>query len=76
MGFSQFALMHIILHILCISLAFWVLKGIRLESLFNKGEAGKIRLTLILLSILLGTAMSNFIMDIFRHTQEASLLFS
>lgn len=76
MGFSQFALMHILLHLLCISLAFWVLKGIRIESLFNKGETGRIRLVIILLSILLGTALSNFIMDIFRYTQEASLLFS
>ncbi|CAM4240181.1 DUF1146 family protein [Jeotgalicoccus halotolerans] len=76
MGFSQFALMHILLHLLCISLAFWVLKGVSIESLFNKGETGRIRLVIILLSILLGTALSNFIMDIFRYTQEASLLFS
>lgn len=76
MGFSQFALMHILLHLLCISLAFWVLKGVRIESLFNKGETGRIRLVIILLSILLGTALSNFIMDIFRYTQEASFLFS
>lgn len=76
MGFSQLAMMHIILHFLCIGLAFWVLRGIRIELLFNKGEIGKMRLLLILLSILIGTGMSNFIMDIFRYTQEASLLFS
>lgn len=76
MGFSQFALMHIILHILCIGLAFWVLQGVRIETLFNKGEIGRIRLVLIMLSILLGTSMSNFIMDIFRYTQEAALMFS
>lgn len=76
MEFSQLAVMHIFLHFLCIGLAFWVLKGIRFEFLFNKGEVGRMRLALILLSILLGTAMSNFIMDIFRYTQEAALLFS
>lgn len=76
MDFSQFALMHIILHILCIGLAFWVLQGVRIENLFNKGEIGRIRLVLIMLSILLGTAMSNFIMDIFRYTQEAAIMFS
>lgn len=76
MGFSQFALMHIILHILCISLAFWVLQGIRIENLFKQGDVGRIRLVLIMLSVLLGTAMSNFIMDIFRYTQEAALMFS
>lgn len=76
MDFSQFALMHIILHILCTGLAFWVLQGIRIEKLFNKGDVGRIRLVLIMLSVLLGTAMSNFIMDIFRYTQEAALMFS
>lgn len=76
MEFSQLAMMHIILHFLCIGLAFWVLRGVRIELLFNKGEIGRMRLLLILLSILIGTGMSNFIMDIFRYTQEASLLFS
>ncbi|MDO5359923.1 MAG: DUF1146 family protein [Jeotgalicoccus sp.] len=76
MGFSQFALMHIILHILCIGLAFWVLQGIRIENLFKQGDVRRIRLVLIMLSVLLGTAMSNFIMDIFRYTQEAALMFS
>lgn len=76
MSFSQFALMHIILHILCIGLAFRVLQGVRIENLFNKGDVGRIRLVLIMLSVLLGTAMSNFIMDIFRYTQEAALMFS
>lgn len=76
MEFSQLAVMHIILHFLCIGLAFWVLKGVRLEIIFIKGEIGRVRILLILLSVLLGTALSNFIMDIFRYTQEASLLFS
>lgn len=76
MGFSQLAMMHIILHFLCIGLAFWVIRGVRIELLFNKGDIGRMRLLLILLSILIGTGMSNFIMDIFRYTQEASLLFS
>lgn len=76
MEFSQLAMMHIILHFLCIGLAFWVIRGVRIELLFNKGEVGRMRLLLILLSILIGTGLSNFIMDIFRYTQEASLLFS
>ncbi|WP_213810803.1 DUF1146 family protein [Jeotgalicoccus sp. WY2] len=75
MGFSQFALMHIILHILCIGLAFWVLQGIRIENSFNKGDVGRIRLVLIMLSVLLGTAMSNLSWTSL-DTQEAALMFS
>lgn len=76
MGYSELAFMHIILHFLCIVLAFWVLKGVRLEVLFRQGEIARGRMLMILLSVLIGTALSNFIMDVFRYTQEAAIMFS
>ncbi|WP_328794775.1 DUF1146 family protein [Jeotgalicoccus meleagridis] len=75
-GYSQLALMHIILHFLCILLAFWVLKGVRIEFIFRQGEVGRSRLMMLLLSVLIGTGLSNFIMDVFRYTQETALMFS
>tara|TARA_B100000809_G_C14954820_1_gene465204 strand:- start:575 stop:808 length:234 start_codon:yes stop_codon:yes gene_type:complete len=75
MLFSQLAFMHIILHMLCVVFAFWVLGALNIDSWFKKGETGRIRLFIILAAVLMGSALSNFIMDFFRLVQEASLLF-
>ncbi|AKG74786.1 DUF1146 family protein [Salinicoccus halodurans] len=72
---SQLAFIHIVLHIFCVIFAFWVIGSLNVDSWFRKGDTGRIRLFFILLAILLGSALSNFIMDFFRLVQEASLMF-
>ncbi|MFC3899292.1 DUF1146 family protein [Aliicoccus persicus] len=76
LGFSELALMQLVLHIACVILAFWLLQSIRIEGIFRKGEIGKYRLLLILFAIVLGSLTSNYIMDFFRLVQEASLMFN
>ncbi|SHM37921.1 DUF1146 family protein [Lacicoccus alkaliphilus] len=76
MLFSQMALMHIILHILSVIFCFWLLQGLNIQRLFLKGETGRIILLLIVISVLLGSALSNFIMDFFYLVQDASLIFN
>ncbi|MFB9860849.1 DUF1146 family protein [Salinicoccus siamensis] len=75
MLFSQLAFMHIVLHLLCVIFAFWVLGALNVDGWFKKAETGRIRLFFILLAVLLGSGLSNFIMDFFRLVQEAALLF-
>ncbi|MFC3418841.1 DUF1146 family protein [Salinicoccus hispanicus] len=75
MLYSQLAFMHIFLHMLCVIFAFWVLGALNIDAWFRKGETGRIRMFIILAAILLGSALSNFIMDFFRLVQEAALLF-
>ncbi|MHC0551748.1 DUF1146 family protein [Salinicoccus sp. CNSTN-B1] len=75
MLFSQLAFMHIVLHLLCVIFAFWVLGALNTDGWFKKAETGRIRLFVILLAVLLGSGLSNFIMDFFRLVQEAALLF-
>lgn len=76
MLFSQMALMHIILHILSVIFCFWLLQGLNIQRFFMKGETGRIILLLIVISVLLGSALSNFIMDFFYLVQDASLIFN
>ncbi|MFC7286256.1 DUF1146 family protein [Phocicoccus pinnipedialis] len=67
--------MHIILHIVCTIFAFYLLDCLNIEVLFKKSKPEKIRLVIILLAILLGTSLSNFIMDLFTEIQVVALLF-
>lgn len=75
MIFSQLAFMHIILHILSVIFCFWLVQGLNVQRFFRKGESGKIILMMIVISVLLGSALSNFIMDFFSLVQQASLMF-
>lgn len=76
MMMSQLAFMHIFLHIICVIFCFWVLQSVNVSHWFKKGHSAQIILLLIVLSVLLGSALSNFIMDFFILIQEASLIFS
>lgn len=76
LGFSELALMQLVLHIACVILAFWLLQALRLDMLFQVGEVGKVRLLTLFLAIVLGSLTSNYIMDFFRLVQEASLIFN
>lgn len=76
MVFSQLAFIHIILHIFCVIFAFWVIGSLNIDGWFRKDDVGRVRLFFILIAILLGSALSNFIMDFFQLVQEASLMFN
>lgn len=76
LGFSELAIMQLILHIVCVILAFWLLQAVRLDMLFKRGESGKIRLMMLFLAIVIGSLTSNYIMDFFRLVQEAVLIFN
>lgn len=73
---SQLALLHILLHIICTIFAFYILSCLNVEVLFKKGQTEKIKLFYILLAILLGTSLSNFIMDLFTEVQTVGLFFT
>lgn len=57
---GQFAVIHLILHVICICIAYWALNSLRLDNLFKKGYATQVQVCLIFMAILLGTAVSNF----------------
>lgn len=76
MMMSQLAFMHIFLHIICVIFCFWLLQSVNVEHWFKKSHPSKIMMLLIVLAVVLGSALSNFIMDFFVFVQEASLIFT
>lgn len=72
---GQFAIAHIIMHVLCICVAYWGLNAVRLDQ-FSKG----ISITStshhdIFLAIVIGTSVSNFIIDLLQFSTQIKYLF-
>ena len=55
---GQFAIVHLILHVVCICVAYWALNSIKLDQFFKKGYPLQVQVCMIFISILLGTAVS------------------
>ncbi|PTE77909.1 DUF1146 domain-containing protein, partial [Staphylococcus gallinarum] len=53
---AQFSIVHLILHVICICIAYWALNAVRLDQFFKKGYPLQIQICMIFLAILLGTA--------------------
>lgn len=66
----------LISHILFIAISFYALQAFRLEQLFKKGHTFQIQLIYILLSIAIGSTVSNFILDITNWSQQLPFIFS
>lgn len=71
---GQFSVVHLILHVLCICFAYWALNSIRLEQFFKKGYPVQVQICMIFLAILLGTAVSNFIVDLLQFSTQIKYL--
>ncbi|MDN6742915.1 MAG: DUF1146 family protein [Staphylococcus equorum] len=71
---GQFSVVHLILHVLCICLAYWALNSIRLEQFFKKGYPAQVQICMIFLAILLGIAVSNFIVDLLQFSTQIKYL--
>ncbi|MGJ5710254.1 DUF1146 family protein [Staphylococcus equorum] len=71
---GQFSVVHLILHVLCICVAYWALNSIRLDQLFKKGYPVQVQICMIFLAILLGTAVSNFIVDLLQFSTQIKYL--
>ncbi|MDN5611272.1 MAG: DUF1146 family protein [Staphylococcus equorum] len=71
---GQFSVVHLILHVLCICVAYWALNSIRLDQFFKKGYPVQVQICMIILAILLGTAVSNFIVDLLQFSTQIKYL--
>ncbi|MFY3791102.1 DUF1146 family protein [Ureibacillus sp. MALMAid1270] len=63
-------------HIFFIGITFYALQAFRLEQLFKKGRTFQIQLIYILLSIAIGSSVSNFILDISSWSRQLPYLFT
>ncbi|AMW23883.1 hypothetical protein AV904_08095 [Staphylococcus haemolyticus] len=72
---GQFAILHLILHVLCICIAYWALNSLKLDQFFKKGYATQVQVCLMFLAVLLGTAVSNFLIDLLQFSTQVKFLF-
>ena len=72
---GQFAIIHLVLHVLCICIAYWALNSLKLDQFFKKGYATQVQVSLMFLAILLGTAVSNFLIDLLQFSTQVKFLF-
>lgn len=70
---GQYAVIHLVLHVVCICIAYWALQSIRLDQFF-KGYATQLQVCMIFVAILLGTAVSNFIVDLLQYSTQVKYL--
>ncbi|GGI33713.1 MULTISPECIES: DUF1146 family protein [Staphylococcus] len=71
---GQFAIVHLIMHVLCICIAYWCLNAVRLDQFFKKGYARQVQIAMIFVAILLGTSVSNFIVDLLQFSTQIQYL--
>lgn len=71
---GQFAIAHLIMHVLCICVAYWALNAIRLDQFFKKGYPVQVQVLIIFLAILIGTGVGNFIIDLLQFSTQLKYL--
>ncbi|REH88451.1 DUF1146 domain-containing protein [Staphylococcus felis] len=73
---GQFAVVHLILHVVCICIAYWALHAIRLEQLCKKGYQMQVQIIMIFSAVLIGTSVSNFLVDLLYFSTQIKYLFN
>jgi uncharacterized integral membrane protein (TIGR02327 family) len=72
---GQQALVSIIVHLLFIAITWWTLQGVRLEALIKQNRVFQGRLLYILLTIAIGSTVSNFFLDYLSWSKQLPFLF-
>lgn len=72
---GQEALLGILSHLFFIAITFYALQAFMIEKLFKKNRVFQIQLIYILLSIAIGSAVSNFFLQISSRSGKLPYLF-
>lgn len=65
----------IVSHLVFIAISFYALQAVRLDMIFHKGKTFQIQLMYIILSIVLGSALSNFFLDFTGFSKQLPYIF-
>ncbi|MBB6447197.1 putative integral membrane protein (TIGR02327 family) [Bacillus benzoevorans] len=68
--------MSIISHLVFIALAWWALQAVNFEKFLRPNRVFQARILLILLSIIVGSLVSNFFLDYLFWSQQLPQVFS
>ncbi|NMD70096.1 DUF1146 domain-containing protein [Bacillus sp. DNRA2] len=72
---GQQALLSIISHLVFIGLAWWAVQALQIEKVIKKNHVIQARVLYIILSIVLGSTVSNFFLDYLLWSQQLPLMF-
>jgi uncharacterized integral membrane protein (TIGR02327 family) len=74
-GYGQEALLSILSHLVFIAVSWWALQSINFEKVLRKNRVAQARLLYVLLSIAIGSIISNFFLDYLFWSKQIPLLF-
>ncbi|MCZ0754007.1 DUF1146 family protein [Anoxybacillus sp. J5B_2022] len=74
-GVGQQALLSIISHLVFIALTWWTLQGVHVEKLLKPNRVLQARVLYILLTIAIGSTVSNFFLDYLLWSKQLPFLF-
>lgn len=74
-GFGFQALISIISHLIFIVITWWALQSLNFDQWFKKNHVIQARILIIFLTIIIGSAVSNFFLDYLTWSQQLPALF-
>ncbi|WP_017756583.1 DUF1146 family protein [Calidifontibacillus oryziterrae] len=74
-NFGQISMISMIVHLMFFVITWWTLQGLRIDLLIKSGKTGHAKVLLILLTISIGSTVSNFFLDYFLWAQQLKYLF-
>lgn len=73
-AFGQQALLSILIHIVFIALSWWALQSLNFEKFLRKNRVFQARVLYVLLAIIMGSIVSNFLLDYLVCSQQLPLI--
>ncbi|MEK4870586.1 DUF1146 family protein [Niallia sp. FSL W8-1348] len=73
-AFGQQALLSILIHIVFIALSWWALQSLNFEKFLRKNRVFQARVLYVLLAVIMGSIVSNFLLDYLIWSQQLPLL--
>ncbi|HHY75010.1 MAG TPA: DUF1146 domain-containing protein [Bacillus bacterium] len=74
-NYSQEAAISIIVHLFFFAITWWTLMGLRIDLLIKPSKAGHAKVLMILLTIAIGSAVSNFFLNYLLWARQLQFLF-
>ncbi|NSL52066.1 DUF1146 family protein [Calidifontibacillus erzurumensis] len=74
-NFGQLSLVSILVHLLFFAVTWWTLMGVRIDLLIKSGKTGHAKVLMILLTIAIGSSVSNFFLNYLVWAQQLKYLF-
>ncbi|MFZ0443850.1 MAG: DUF1146 family protein [Bacillus sp. (in: firmicutes)] len=75
LGYGQEALLSILSHLVFIAVTWWALQSINFEKFLRKNRVAQARMLYVLVSIVIGSIVSDFFLDYLFWSKQLPLIF-